>query len=478
MITTILAVGILVSLYSVLYLYRRRGDGLQDMVTGLPSRDFFERFLQQCAARTTRKPNYGFAVLLLDIRGFTEMRKDLGRFTAEEVLADFAERVYWCIRPADVLTRLEGDNFAIVLEDVFHVTDATRVALRVHASMTEAVTLAAQQVSVEVNVGVTISKPGTQQESRTLIQEAEDARARAVQTGRPYLVFDPELDARSIEDHKMEAELASALDAGELRVVYSPFIHPSTLDLAGFTALLQWDHPRLGLLNAREFIHLAEASREILRMGHWVVSEACHALVRISEVTPRPLMISVNVGLTELERADIPNIVREHLGTSSLQASRLRVEVPALALSDIGERLELVTGEFKALGVGIQLDHLSASSIPLVRATDLGISGARLNLQAYDGADPDAPGAFLKLLATTRTLTSEIVVEGVETRGAFTFISAIEPAVLAQGSYIARPMPLARALEIASQQRPRFPRPRDPDDTHNGQGAEALPAHH
>jgi diguanylate cyclase (GGDEF)-like protein len=195
MLTTALAIGSLLLLYSVLYLYRRRGEAMQDMITGLPSRDFFERYLQQCAARTARRPEYGFAVLLLDIRGFPEMRRHLGRFTAEEVLADFAERVFWCIRPADVLTRLEGENFAIVLEDTVHVGDATAVAMRVQRSMTEAVTLAARQVAVDVNVGVTLSKPGTVQNARALIQEAETALARAIETGRPYVVHGDALPA-------------------------------------------------------------------------------------------------------------------------------------------------------------------------------------------------------------------------------------------------------------------------------------------
>ncbi|MGH7617840.1 MAG: GGDEF domain-containing protein, partial [Gemmatimonadaceae bacterium] len=179
MLTTTLAVGTLVLLYALLYVYRRRGDAYQDMVTGLPSRDFFDLYLQQCVARASRHPEYGFAVLLIELRGFDDTRRRLGRFGADEVLADFAERVILCIRPTDVIARLNEDNFAVLLDEVTRVTDATRVAVRVHESLTDAMTLAAQTAPVRLSVGVALSLPGVVKEAPAMLVEAESALERA-----------------------------------------------------------------------------------------------------------------------------------------------------------------------------------------------------------------------------------------------------------------------------------------------------------
>jgi diguanylate cyclase (GGDEF)-like protein len=459
MLTAALAVGTVVLLYAVLYLYRKRGDALQDMVTGLPSRDFFERYLQQCVARNMRHKELGFGVMLLDIRGFDELRRDLGRFAAEEILADFAERVTWCIRPSDVITRLNDDNFAIVLEDVRRVTDATRVAMRVQQSMTEAVTLAARAVTVRVNVGVTITQPGIVQEAPALIAEAETALDRAIQSGRPYVVFDPGLDARSLAELSLESELMTSLDAGQLRIAYSPLITSDKHELVGFTALMQWQHPHLGLLTAKNFIHLAENTREIVRMGEWALKEACAALIRLSEEGDHPLVVTVNVSETELLRGDVATLIETAFAEQPMLARLLRLEIPASVLSHLGPTIEATVNRLHRLGVGIHLDHLTATSIPLPRTMRLDVQGVRLSLGMYEPTDPEAPKSILKLLSACRAFAREIVVESVETAGGFTFVTALDPPVWTQGFFIAGLLSPDEIIALAQDPHAKFPRP-------------------
>ncbi|HEX3867397.1 MAG TPA: diguanylate cyclase, partial [Gemmatimonadaceae bacterium] len=236
---TSLVVGVLVLLYVLLYMYRRRGDALQDQITGLPSRQYFERYLQNCVTRSARNPAYRFGVLLIEIEGFPELRKRLGRFAAEEILADFAQRMYMILRPSDVLTRLERDNFAVLLEDVRGNDDVPRVAIRMHNSMKDIVTLASVELDVRVRIGVTISQPGSALDAPALVAQAQSALDRALETNRPYAVFDEELERSSAANLQFEIELADALVNNQLELRFQPFVDSRTRVLYGFTALVR-----------------------------------------------------------------------------------------------------------------------------------------------------------------------------------------------------------------------------------------------
>ena len=432
MLTTLLSAGTLLLLYALLYLYRKRGDAAKDMVTGLPSRDFLDLYLQQCVARASRHPEYGFAVLLIEIHGFEETRRRLGRFAAEEVLADFAERVIQCIRPTDVITRLNDDDFAVVLDEVSRVTDATRVAVRVNESLTEAMTIAAQSAPVRLSVGVTVSLPGAVRDAGAMLVEAEAALERARALRRPYVVFDQELDARSQEDLSLESRLLKSLDRNELRMGYSPLVASDTGELVGFSALLQWQQPD-GLVSARNFIHIAESSREILRIGAWAVTDACNALAVFSEIAGRPLLVTVNVSELELSRGDVAGVVERALVNHRHLAPHLRIEIPVSALTTVGPAIEATVKRLRAFGVGVHLDQLAAGAIPLRRALELDVEGARINLAAFDRDGADLHRGLSRLLTACRTFAKEIVVEAIETDDAASMVAALEPPVMAQG---------------------------------------------
>jgi diguanylate cyclase (GGDEF)-like protein len=447
MLTSILAAGVLLLSYALLYLYRKRGSGAQDMVTGLPSRDFFDLYLQQCVARASRHSEYGFAVLLIELRGFDETRRRLGRFAAEEVLADFAERVSWCIRPTDVIARLSDDNFAVVLDEVARVTDATRVAVRVQESLTEAMTLAARSAPVRLSVGVTVSLPGAVRDAGVMLVEAESALERARSLDRPYVVFDPQLDERSLEDLSLEGRLLKSLDRNELRMGYLPLVASDTGQLVGFSGLLQWQQPN-GLVTARNFIHIAESSREILRIGAWAVTEACNALAVFSELAGRPMLVTVNVGELELSRGDVAGVVERALANHRHLAPFLRIEIPASALTTLGSAVEATVSRLRAFGVGVHLDQVAAGGIPLRRALELGVEGVRINLHAF-GGDSSLHRGLSPLLAACRTFAGEIVVEGIENDATASMIAATQPPVIAQGFYFGAPRSLDAAAELA-----------------------------
>jgi Amt family ammonium transporter len=448
MLTTFLAAAILVLLYCVLHLYRRRDERTQDMITGLPSRDFFERYLKNCVARATRRPQYAFGVMLLDIRGFAEIRRAHGRLAAQEILSDFAERVFWAIRPTDVLSRLEDDNFALILDDVRRITDVTRVAVRVHESMTEAMTLASRPVKVSVSIGVTMNRPGSRPDATALMHEAESALERARETGQPYVVFDNRLDAASRTELTLEADLANAVSGGQLTLALQPMVASDTRRLTGFTAFVQWRHPTRGLLRASDFIALAESSRQIVPLGEWMIDAAVRTAKQLSDAAGRPLILTFNVGQTEIERGDLAGAFERALAGDPALGPLLRVELPSTAFSEPSEKLTTVAARLRELGVGIHIDHAAAGSVAVWKSFRLGVRGVRINLSEIDATD--AP-ALAHLLNASRQIAEEVVVEGIESHEDDRVVRQLAPPVLAQGYQIARPMPLDEALALASR---------------------------
>ncbi|MEO7085909.1 MAG: EAL domain-containing protein [Gemmatimonadaceae bacterium] len=449
---TVLIIGVLVLLYGLLYLWRRRGDAMQDMITGLPSREYFERYLQNCCTRATRNASYRFGVLLIDIEGFPELRNQLGRFSAEEILADFAQRLYAVLRPSDVLCRLEGDKFAVLLEDVRGSVDVPRVALRMHNSMKDIVTLASIEIDVVVRIGVTISHSGENVDALAMITQAQSALERARETDVPYAVFDEQIGSTAATNLQLEAELSEAIPNHELELRFQPFVDSKTRGLYGFTALVRWMHPTRGLLQAREFIEIAETSRQILQIGEWVIGECARALQAITEAAGQPLIMTVNVGALEMEKGGIAEHLATALGDHASLAKYLRVEVPADALLKPSAAIDTSAEHLSALGVGLHIDRAGTTGFPLYRAIRLGVRGARVDLSSLHGVDAVMLG---RILAACRSIATEIVVEGVETPEAEALVRSLDPPVWAQGFQIAKPMTLADAIALVNAARAR-----------------------
>jgi diguanylate cyclase (GGDEF)-like protein len=452
----ILAATLAAVALAVLYAVLRRGwkRGVRPYVPtptpahASPAADYFERYLRNCVARAARRPSYAFGVLRVEVRGLSALREARGGIAAEKVLDDFADRVSAAIRPMDVLSRLDDDNFAIILDDVRRITDITRVAMRVHESMADALDLAPRSLSVDVAIGVTMSRPGVRAEPAVLVDEAETALQRANESGRPYVVFDERLDEASRSELTLESDLSTAVEGGggQFSLVYQPLVESDTRRLIGFTAFVQWMHPTRGLLRAADWIALAESSQQMVKIGEWVVAACVRALRQLNEAAGRPLMLTFNVAASEVERGELARSFAAALAGSPSYGSMLRIELPSSAFVEPTPALTALASQLHELGVGIHIDHAAAGSVALWRSLRLGVRGVRINLSEIDATD--AP-ALRQLLDANRQIADEVVVEGIESFEDDRVVRNLKPPVLAQGYQIARPMPLERALELA-----------------------------
>lgn len=294
-----------------------------DDLTQLPNRVLFLDRLRQAAERTRRREDYRYAVLFLDLDGFKALNERLGHSIGDQLLVAIARRLETCLRGADTVARLGGDEFAILLEEIKNISDATYVADRIQAALAFPLNLSGHEVFTTLSIGIALSTTGYDQ-PENLLRDADTAMYLAkLQRQERYVVFDGAISKGST------AELQQALDSNCLQLLYQPIVSLSTGRIAGYEAMVSWQHPVHGLINPAEFIPVAEATGLICSVGALVLREACRQISVFSRQFPTnpPLFISVNLSSKQLAQPDLIEQIEQILHETQLDASSLQVEI-------------------------------------------------------------------------------------------------------------------------------------------------------
>ncbi len=269
-------------------------DAFHDALTGLPNRALFMDRLGHTVERVKRHENSLFAVLFVDLDRFKVINDSLGHLSGDRLLVTAAKRLEHCLRSGDTLSRLGGDEFTILLEDIKDITEATDVAKRIQESLTLPFSLSEQEVFITASIGIVLSTTGYEQ-LEDLLRDADTAMYRAKAQGRAcYQVFDKTMHLRAVTLLQLENDLRRAvLSMGrngderttaslpcyskgtmcsgapeetiqEFRVYYQPIVSLASGNITGFEALVRWQHPNRGLVSPTEFIPIAEETGLII----------------------------------------------------------------------------------------------------------------------------------------------------------------------------------------------------------------------
>ncbi len=331
---------------------------LHDALTGLPNRSLFTERLRHSMRRTARHPDDMFAVLFLDLDRFKEVNDNLGHFSGDELLRAVARRLEACLRPEDTVARLSGDEFAILLESISETSDAGRVAERIEEALSFPINLGGAEVTTSASMGIVTSSM-SQEQPEQLLRSADMAMYRAKAAGRArYEMFDRTMHTDALARLQLETDLRRAVEQGEFRLHYQPLVSLRTGRITGLEALLRWEHPQRGLVQPSEFIPVAEETGLIVRIGRWVLNEACRQLHEWQESHPRaePLTIGVNLSVKQFAQPDLVDQVANALRTTGIAPGSLQLEITEAALIDKGGAAMALLGQVKHLGVQIYLD--------------------------------------------------------------------------------------------------------------------------
>jgi len=280
-----------------------RRNATHDTLTGLPNRVLFLDRLSHAVQRGRRHKDFRFAVLSVDLDRFKAINDSLGVRVGDEVLVDHARRLEACVRSEDMVARLSGDEFAILLESLADDADAGRVAERMLRSLGVPVETREGEVFATASIGIVLSSSGLDggdDANIRLVQEAGVAMSRAKARGRGrYEMFDRTMQARAVARLRMETDLRGAVERGEFEVYYQPLVTLADGRVTELEALLRWRHPVRGIVAPLDFIPLAEETGLIIPIGNWVLAEACRQVREWQRRYPReaPLTLSVNLSV-------------------------------------------------------------------------------------------------------------------------------------------------------------------------------------
>src|SRR5215208_4554798 len=255
------------------WMHSRATIAARDPLTGLPNRGMMLDLIARAVSRGRRHPDTACAVLFIDFDRFKLVNDSMGHAAGDELLIAIARRLAMCLRPEDALGRLGGDEFVVLLEGIHDVHDATGVADRMMEMLAQPFVVAGHEIVMTASIGIVIGTPEYERPDE-LLRDADLAMYRAKALGKAcYEVFDVDLRTTARARAQLESDLRRALDRSEFSLCYQPIVSLGSGEIAGFEALLRWNHPERGQLNAAAFVPLAEESGAIVPIGRWVLRE-------------------------------------------------------------------------------------------------------------------------------------------------------------------------------------------------------------
>lgn len=410
-----------------------------DALTGLPNRALLRERLQQGVANA-RRGTARFALMLLDLDRFKDINDGFGHTAGDELLQQVAMRVRRVIREVDTLARLGGDEFALIQVHTVDPEAMKLVAERIILTVAEPVRIEHQEIHPSISIGIA-SCPQDACDVDDLLRQADLALYRAKARGRGRCCFfEPSLDAAMAARRQLEADLAQAMEQGELHIVYQPQLDMATRRVVGVEALLRWDSPTRGSVAPSEFIPVAEATGLIRALGAWVLDQAC-AQGSAWYHDGLQLPVAVNVSAVELRRSDFAIDLVAAMRRHRVPAERLCLELAESVLTDPQlDDIGAVLDEMAATGVGIAIDNFGLGHSSLQRLRRMPVRCLKIDrtLVRTISSDPDCTAIVRASIGLGHGLGKLVLAEGVETEAQHALLASLG-CDRAQGYVYARP---------------------------------------
>ena len=386
-----------------------------DPLTGLPNRLLMQDRLAQALERA-RRHNGHTAVLFLDLDHFKRINDTRGHATGDLVLREVATRVKAQVRSDDTASRLGGDEFVVVLENFNDTAHVIVVAEKLRHELARPLSVAGQSFHVGTSIGIAMF-PEDGNSVEQLLQRADTAMYEAKSRGRnAYAFYNSAMTVKVARYMARDQRLRRAIANQELRLYYQPQISAATGLCTAVEALIRWDHPELGLLDAPEIIPAAEESGLILDIGRWVLHEACHQARNWREAGLPPIRVAVNASPTQMENGKLAADVEAALRASGLDPRQLEVEITEGSLQT--ESVAVATlARIRALGVSVAIDDFGTGYSCLSSLKNLPLDRLKIDRSFVRELPSDSHSVTLAetILGIAASMQLKVTAEGVET---------------------------------------------------------------
>ncbi|MBI5612437.1 MAG: EAL domain-containing protein [Gammaproteobacteria bacterium] len=408
-----------------------------DELTDLPNRALLLDRLRQGLLETARQDR-GVAAVCLDLRDFKTVNDTLGHETGNRLLQAVAERLQTCVRPGDTVARLGGDKFGMMLADVSHHEDVTRVLQKIRAEFAQPLRVDDRELHLSMTFGISLY-PSDGADAETLLKNADIAMYRARERDDDHQYYSADMTASAAERLALENDLRRALERHELLLHYQPQVSLASGAITGVEALLRWRHPQHGMISPAKFIPLAEQTGLILPIGEWVLREAC-AQARTWQAAGWPLRVAVNLSARQFRQPGLDELIRGVLEETGLDPDRLDIELTESTIVHDPTGVAAIFAGLERLGVQVSIDDFGTgySSLSYLKRFSIDVLKIDQVFVRDIAVDPDDAAIVRAIITMAHALGIQTIAEGVETREQLAFLRKNRCDAM-QGYYFSRP---------------------------------------
>jgi diguanylate cyclase (GGDEF)-like protein len=426
-------------------------DAVHCSLTGLPNRELFLDRLKSAVARARTDNNTKPAVIFIDLDKFKSVNSSFGLVRGDSLLLSVARRLQRHLGPHDTAARVGGDQFALLFVGEQEARNLAALAERLRRSLRAPIPLANQEIVLTGSIGIAIWD-ASQTADDDLLKEAELAMYRAKRGGADRIeVFEPGMRRDRDDRIQIESDLRKALDKGQLKVLYQPIVYLPTKELAGFEALVRWDHPKHGMLNPIAFVPIAEESDLIIKLGSHVLMRAAKDAAQWQTELPRaerPLFVSVNVSSKQLFKPESVQEIRHILGRNIVPRGALRLEITESLIMENPEQAIEVLEVLRGSGAELAMDDFGTGYSSLAYLQRFPFDTIKIDRELVRASNTASGAAIMRsIVALTHELSKKVVAEGVEHEEEAVFLRSIG-CEYAQGYHFGEPIPERDVIQL------------------------------
>jgi diguanylate cyclase (GGDEF)-like protein len=418
---------------------------MHDSLTSLNNREHFMLYMQELLTQLQDQPDRQFALLFLDCDGFKVVNDSLGHLVGDQLLIAIARKLEQCLDPDQMLIRLGGDEFLILVSELSSPQNATVIADRVLEAYVAPFYVEQQEIFINVSIGIVVGN-GVYQKPENVLRDADIAMYKAKALGKgAYQIFSPEMYEQALERMKIENSLRRAIERDELLLYYQPIISLANGQISGFEALIRWQHPEWGLVNPQDFIGIAEETGLIIPIGKWVLQTACAQMNQWEQSVQHPLFISVNLSIKQLYH---PRLVEDV--DAILQSTKVRCDLTlelteSMMMRDV-EAVKLILTQLKARSIHLSIDDFGQGYSSLSYLHDLPVDAIKID-RAFVSGNPSPnsnselsrPEIVRTIIDLAHNLGVKVVAEGIETQAQLDRLKQLD-CEWGQGYFFSKPM--------------------------------------
>jgi diguanylate cyclase (GGDEF)-like protein/PAS domain S-box-containing protein len=389
-------------------------DAVHDNLTGLPNRELFLNRLEAVVAIARSEETVRPSVFVIDIDRFKQVNDELGISAGDTILLTIARRLSRVLKPRDALARFDGDQFALMLLSEQEPSRIAAVADAIKQAINAPITFARKEIVLTASIGL-VSWTSGQTTSEDMAKDAELAMQQAKRFGGDRIEpFRPAFRSVGTDRLQFEADLRRAMERNEFHVVYQPIVRLEDHSVAGFEALLRWEHPRRGNIPPSEFIPVAEQCGLIVQLGLFVMQRAADELNQWQrQLNNQELFVSVNLSNRQLIRRDLVSDVRSVVARASIKPRCFRLELTESLVMDNPEQSSHLLERLKQLGIGLSLDDFGTGYSSLSYLTRFPFDTIKIDKSFVDDTSPKRAVLLRSMVSMAHDLGLAVVTEGV-----------------------------------------------------------------